>query len=148
MNPDPPEVCEVRNLFQKRVPQIASGVVTIRGIVRQPGNRTILAVASSDPATDAVGSCVGMRGATVKGIIAELHGESIDIVLWNDDAQKFLSNLFAPMQFANVTFDAASGYAKAVIKADSDLASSKTVALRSQLFSQLTGWHLQFEIEG
>src|SRR5437870_11379325 len=99
MSPDSPETREVRNLFERRVPAITSGVVTIRGIVRDPGSRTILTVVSSDPATDPVGSCVGLRGAIVKDIVQELQGEHIDIVRWDDSVKQFLSNLFAPMRF-------------------------------------------------
>src|SRR2546430_13326 len=116
MNADSPEALEVRKLFEQRVPRIASGVITIRGVVREPGSRTILAVASTDPATDAVGSCVGMRGAIVKGIVTELQGESIDIVLWNDSAKQFLSNLFSPMSFLSIAFDETSHRAIAVLR--------------------------------
>jgi N utilization substance protein A len=147
MNADTPEALEVRKLFEQRVPSIASGVVTIRGIARGPGSRSILAVASTDPATDAVGSCVGMRGAIVKGIVADLGGERVDIVLWNDSAKQFLSNLFAPMRFLKVSFDETSHQATAVLGADSELPLNKTVALRSRLFRELTGWVLQFEME-
>ena len=147
MNADPPEVREVRNLFENRVPHITSGQVVIRGIVREPGSRTVLAVASTDPAACAVGSCVGTRGAIVKGIVAELHGEHIDIVRWDDSPKEFLSNLLAPMRFLTVSFDEASHQATVVLRADSELAPSKTVALRSLLFRQLTGWVLQFDME-
>ena len=146
MNADSPEALEVRKLFEQRVPSIASGVVTIRGVARESG-RTILAVASTDPATDAVGSCAGMRGAIVKAIVTELRGEHIDIVLWNDSVKQFLSNLFAPMRFRRVSFDETSHQATAVLSADSELPPSKIVALRSRLFRHLTGWVLQFEME-
>jgi N utilization substance protein A len=147
MNADSPEALEVRKLFEERVPPIASGVVTIRGIVREPGTRTILAVASADPATDAVGSCVGTRGAIVKDIVAHLRGERIDIVLWNDSPKQFLASLLHPMRCGRISFDEASHHATAVLCADSELASSKTVALRSRLFRDLTGWVLQFEMQ-
>jgi len=147
MNADSSETLEVRKLFEQRITQIASGVVTIRGIVRERGSRTIVAVASTDPATNAVGSCVGMRGAIAKGIVRELQGEPIDIVLWNDSAERFLSNLLAPMRFLRVSFDEASHQATAVLSADSELLPSKKVALICRLFRHLTGWVLQFEME-
>ena len=147
MNPESPEALEVRKLFEQRVEPIASGIVTIRGIVREPGTRTVLAVASTDPATDAVGSCVGIRGAVVKDIVRELQGEHIDIVLWNQSTERFLSNLFAPMQFVKISFDQTSHQATAVLGADSELLASKTVTLNSRLFQHLTGWVLQFEME-
>src|SRR6185295_13056288 len=89
MSSDPVEVV---NLFRARVPEIASGVVTIRGAVRDPGERTILVVSSTDPAVDSVGACVGIGGAIVKGICAELH-EYIDIVRWSDTPKTFITNL-------------------------------------------------------
>ena len=147
MNTDPSEGREVCELFRKRVPAIDSGVVTIRGVVREPGSRSILAVASTDPDIDAVGSCVGTRGVVAKEIVKELHGEFIDIVLWSDSAKRFVSNLFAPMQFLSISFDESSHQATAVLKADSALPASKTIALRTRLLRQLTGWVLQFEME-
>src|SRR5215471_572866 len=147
MNADSPGAHEVRKLFERHVPAITSGVVTIRGIVRDPGTRTILTVSSTDPATDPVGSCVGMRGANVKNIVTELGGEHVDIVRWDDSVKQFLSNLFAPMRFLSLSFDEASHLATAVLEADSPLAPSKIVALRSRLFKQLTGWTLQFDTE-
>jgi N utilization substance protein A len=147
MNADSPEIDEVRTLFQNRVPAVASGVVAIRGIVREPGNRTILAVASADPATDAVGSCVGLRGAIIKDIVAQLHREFIDIVLWNDSPKKFLSNLFAPVRFRTISFDEASHQARAVLEVDSEPAASKNFPLKARLFRNLTGWVLQFVTE-
>ena len=71
MNTDSPEAQEVRKLFENRAPAIKSGVVVVRGIVREPGSRTILAVSSTDPATDAVGTCVGPRGAIIKEIVKD-----------------------------------------------------------------------------
>ena len=147
MNADTPEALEVCKLFERRVPVIASGVVIIRGAVRDPGSRTVMAVATTDPATDAVGSCVGMRGAIVKGIVANLGEERIDIVLWDDSPKRFVRNLFAPLQFLSVSFDETSHQAIAVLKADSALPSSQIVALKTRLLRQLTGWVLQFEIE-
>src|SRR5690349_18033174 len=105
MNADTPAALEIRKLFEQRVPSIATGVVTIRAIVREPGTRTILVVSSADPAVCAVGSCVGTRGAIVKRIVADLGSEPVDVVLWNDSAAQFLKNLFAPMQFLKVSFD-------------------------------------------
>jgi transcription termination/antitermination protein NusA len=147
MNIDSPEALEVRKLFEQRIEPIASGLVTIRGIVREPGSRTIVAVDSTDPATNAVGSCVGIRGAIVKDIVRELHGEHIEIVLWDVSEDRFLSNLLAPMQFVRISFDETSHQATVVLSADSELPASKTVALKSRLFRNLTGWVLPFEMK-
>src|ERR1041385_3065325 len=118
MSADAPDTAEVRNVFEQHIPSIASGIVTIRGIARDRGNRSVLAVSSSDPATDPVGSCVGLRGATIKSIVKELRGEFVDIVRWSDSAKEFLGNLFTPMRFYNISFDETSRQVIAVLKAD------------------------------
>jgi len=145
MNTDQPEAREVRKLFEDRVPSIKSGVVVVRGIVREPGSRTILAVSSTDPATDAVGSCVVVRGVIIKVVVAELRGEFIDVVLWKPSAQDFFTNLFAPRRFTTVSFDDSSHCATAVLQPDPESAPPKNVAVRSLLFRQLTGWVLRLK---
>ena len=144
MSPDP-EAGEVVNLFRARVPAIASGVVSIRGAVRDPGNRTILAVASTDEATDPVGACVGIRGAVVKGICADLHGEFIDIVRWSDSPKTFITNLLAPIRLAGISLDEASRQATVFLRAESDM--PKKDQLKSRLVKELTGWGLQFALD-
>ena len=104
-------------------------------------------MASTDRTTDAVGSCVGLRGAIVKGICAELHGEHIDIVLWSDSPKTFITNLVAPMQFVSISLDQASHQATVVLRADSELPPSNKVRLKSRLLGELTGFALQFEME-
>jgi len=147
MNTEPPEARDVRKLFEDRVPSIKSGIVVVRGIVREPGSRTILAVSSTDPATDAVGSCVGPRGAIIKGVVAELRGEFIDVVLWKPLAKDFLTNLFAPRRFTTVSFDESSHCATGVLQPDTESAPPRNIALRSLLFRHLTGWVLRLETQ-
>jgi N utilization substance protein A len=147
MSPEGPETQKIRKLFEERVPSIVSGVVEIRGIVREPGVRALLAVVSNDPATDAVGACVGNHGRIVKEVAAELPGEHIDIVLWNDSVKQFLPNLFAPMLFLSVSLDDSSHQVTAVFRRDSEILPSRAVGLRSKLLTQLTGWVLEFEME-
>src|SRR6266850_3072887 len=125
MSPEPPEASEVVNLFKARVPQIASGIVTIRGAVRDPGSRTIVVVSSTDPTADPVGACVGARGAVVKGICADLHGEFIDIVRWSDSPKTFITNLLAPIRLAGISLDEASRQATVFLQAESELPPQK-----------------------
>ena len=73
----------IRGLFVLEVPEIAEGIVEIKGIAREPGDRTKIAVASKDERVDCVGACVGMRGTRVKNIVRELHGEKVDIIRWH-----------------------------------------------------------------
>jgi len=139
------EIEQVRQLFRELVPEVAAGVVEIRGIVREPGNRSILAVISKDPAIDAVGACVGNRGARVKQIVERLGGELVDIVLWNESAERFIANLPAPLRFVQVTFDKATHEAIVQIALDCDRPVAGRRELQAQLLLQLTGWNLKLE---
>lgn len=86
----------VKRLFELEVPEIHDGVVEVRSIAREAGNRTKIAVMSNDPNVDPIGACVGTRGARVAGIVDELGGEKIDIIKWSDDTAEFVSAALAP----------------------------------------------------
>src|SRR3989344_3579803 len=92
-------------LFEQEVPEIASGVVTIEAIAREAGSRTKMAVASSDEKVDPVGSCVGQKGVRVQSIIAELHGEKIDIIPFSPDISKFIAQALSPARVTGVEID-------------------------------------------
>lgn len=95
----------VRNLFQLEVSEIVDGIVEIKGIAREPGYRTKIAVLSHDEKVDPVGACVGMRGIRVKNIVRELSGEKIDIVRWSDDIKTYVTNALSPAKLLKVTID-------------------------------------------
>ncbi|MGE4549677.1 MAG: transcription termination factor NusA [Intestinibacillus sp.] len=86
----------VKRLFELEVPEIHDGVVEVRSIAREAGNRTKIAVMSNDPNVDAIGACVGTRGTRVGNIVDELGGEKIDIIKWSDDTSAFVSAALAP----------------------------------------------------
>jgi len=95
----------VRKLFELEVAEIADGTVEIKGIAREPGYRTKVAVISHDEKVDSVGACVGMRGIRVKNIVRELSGEKIDIVRWSDDVKTYVTNALSPAKLLRVTID-------------------------------------------
>jgi N utilization substance protein A len=95
----------VLKLFQIEVSEIADGVVEIKGIAREPGYRTKIAVVSHDGKVDPVGACVGMRGMRVKNIVRELNGEKIDIIRWSDDVRTYVTNALSPAKLLKVTVD-------------------------------------------
>ncbi|MGQ9663341.1 MAG: transcription termination factor NusA [Kiritimatiellia bacterium] len=95
----------VRRLFELEVSEIADKIVEIKGIVREPGFRTKIAVASRDPKVDPVGACVGLRGMRVKNIVRELSGEKIDIVRWAEDLRTYVANALSPAKLSKVTID-------------------------------------------
>ncbi|MBR4162802.1 MAG: transcription termination/antitermination protein NusA [Solobacterium sp.] len=86
----------VRRLFEKEVPEIYQGIVEIKAIAREAGERTKMAVMSHNPDIDPIGACIGPRGSRVQEIIEELHGEKIDIFQWNDDLTELVRNALAP----------------------------------------------------
>ena len=86
----------VKRLFELEVPEIHDGTVEVKSIAREAGNRTKIAVWSSDPNVDPIGACVGARGARVGNIVEELNGEKIDIIKWSEDAAEFVSAALAP----------------------------------------------------
>jgi N utilization substance protein A len=135
----------IRGLFALEVPEISEGIVTIKGIAREAGDRTKIAVASADEKVDCVGACVGMRGTRVKNIVRELHGEKVDIIRWHEDINEFIAASLSPAQIAEIRPDAAAKQAL-VIVADDQL--SLAIGKKGQnvrLASKLTGWQLEIK---
>ena len=92
----------VRKLFQLEVSEIADGTVQLKGIAREAGVRTKVAVASVDSKVDPVGACVGMRGARVKNIVRELNNEKVDIIKWSDDPKEFVVEALKPAKIKSI----------------------------------------------
>ncbi len=134
-------------LFKTEVPEIAEGIVDIKGAAREPGSRAKIAVASTDSDIDPVGACVGMKGSRVQNVVQELRGEKIDIIPWHVDAAKFVCNALAPAEISRVIIDE-ENRAMEVIVPDDFL--SVAIGKRGQnvrLASKLTGWHLDVNSE-
>jgi N utilization substance protein A len=92
----------VKRLFEKEVPEIAQGIVEIKAIAREAGERTKMAVISYNPDIDPTGACIGVHGSRVSGIIDELKGEKIDIFQWSEDFTVLVKNALAPAEIINV----------------------------------------------
>jgi transcription termination/antitermination protein NusA len=134
-------------LFKTEVPEIAEGIVDIKGASREPGIRAKIAVSSQDSDIDPVGACVGMKGSRVQNVVQELRGEKIDIIPWHVDAAKFVCNALAPAEISRVIIDE-ENRAMEVIVPDEFL--SVAIGKRGQnvrLASKLTGWHLDVNSE-
>jgi len=95
----------VLKLFELEVSEITDDIVEVKGIAREPGYRTKIAVVSHDEKVDPVGACVGMRGMRVKNIVRELSGEKIDIIRWSDDAKAYVTNALSPAKLQKVEID-------------------------------------------
>ena len=132
----------VAELFKMEVPEIEDGVVEIKKIVREPGERTKLTVVSKDPGIDPVGACVGMKGTRVQGIVRELRGERIDIIPYNDDPRIFIARALTPAQVDKIGINEEDKTAMAVV---SDQQLSVAIGKRGQnvkLAMKLTGWNI------
>jgi N utilization substance protein A len=92
----------IKRLFELEVPEILDGVVEIRGVAREPGHRSKIAVSSNDRNVDAVGACVGSKGSRVRMVMNELRGEKIDIIKWTEDIQDFVANALSPAKVKEV----------------------------------------------
>lgn len=134
-------------LFEAEVPEIAEGIVEVKGVVRETGSRAKIAVYSHDGNVDPVGACVGMRGARVQNVVSELRGEKIDIIPWSDDIARFACNALAPAVVSKLYIDD-ENRAMEVIVADDQL--SLAIGKRGQnvrLAARLTGWRIDIKSE-
>lgn len=135
----------VKKLFELEVPEISQGIVEIKAISREPGERTKIAVLSKDEKVDPVGACVGMRGSRVRDIVRELHGERIDIIHWYDDIRDFLPAAVSPAQVTKMVIDRENDTITITVPRDqlSLLIGKKGRNIR--LASKLIGWELTAE---
>ncbi|HSE59039.1 MAG TPA: transcription termination factor NusA [Nitrospiraceae bacterium] len=132
----------VSKLFELEVPEVTEKIVEIKGIVREPGDRTKIAVSSRDKAVDPVGACVGIKGSRVQAVVRELRGEKIDIVAWTTDPRVFIAEALNPATIEKVGIDEEKKSALVVV-ADSQL--SLAIGKNGQnvrLAAKLTGWKI------
>ncbi len=132
----------IRKMFELEVPEIFSGTVEIKAIAREAGERTKLAVVSTEEGVDPIGSCVGQKGTRVQAVIDELGGEKIDIILWNDDIAKFISAALSPAKVLRVDINEAQKEAVVTVPEDQ---LSLAIGKRGQnvrLAAKLTGWKI------
>ncbi len=138
----------VKRLFEMEVPEIFNGVVEIKSVSREAGSRTKMAVLSHDPNVDAVGACIGSRGARVAGIVEELGGEKIDIIEYSEDVSKFIAAALAPAKVVSVELDPSGAHACHVRVPDAQL--SLAIGNKGQnarLAAKLTGWKIDIRPE-
>jgi N utilization substance protein A len=106
------------SLFQKEVPEIGEEIIEIKGAARDPGIRAKIAVKTNDHRIDPVGACVGMRGTRVQAVTAELGGERVDIVLWDDNTAQFVINALQPAEVVSIIVDEDSHSMDVAVEAD------------------------------
>jgi N utilization substance protein A len=137
----------VIKLFQMEVSEINDGTIEIKGIAREPGFRTKLAVWTRDEKVDPVGACVGLRGQRVKNIVRELNNEKVDIIRWDPNVRTFITNALAPAKLKAFEIDETSKRVKIIVSEDQlSLAIGKR-GQNARLTSKLTGWQVDIEAE-
>jgi len=137
----------VLKLFQLEVSEINDGTIEIKGIAREPGFRTKLAVWTRDDKVDPVGACVGLRGQRVKNIVRELNNEKVDIIRWDPNVRNFITNALNPAKLKAFEIDEANKRVKIIVSEDQlSLAIGKR-GQNARLTSKLTGWQVDIEAE-
>ena len=132
----------LRRVMEMEIPEIYNGTVVIRGIAREAGSRSKVAVESRQVGVDAKGAAVGQRGARIQAIVAELNGEKVDVVLWNEDPAQFVAEALSPAEVLNVRIDEEHKIANVVVpERQLSLAIGKE-GQNARLAAKLTGWRI------
>ena len=137
----------LKRLFELEVPEIYSGTVEIKNVVREAGSRSKIAVYAMDPTVDPVGACVGPKGQRVQNIVNELHGEKIDIVRWDEDPAIFIANALSPSKVISVSvWDEENSSYVVVPDYQLSLAIGKA-GQNARLAAKLTNWKIDIKSE-
>ena len=135
----------IETLFELEVPEIADGLVEIRGVAREPGYRSKIAVESHVQGVDPVGACVGPRGSRVRMVVSELRGEKIDIIPWNTEPARFVAKALSPARVREVYIDDESRDATVVVPDDQLALAIGKEGLNARLATRLTGWKIDIK---
>jgi N utilization substance protein A len=135
----------IKTLFELEVPEIADGLVDIRGVAREPGYRSKIAVESHAQGVDPVGACVGPRGSRVRMVVSELRGEKIDIIPWNTEPARFVAKALSPARVREVYIDDESRDATVVVPDDQLALAIGKEGLNARLAARLTGWKVDIK---
>lgn len=136
----------VKRLFEEEVPEIKQGSVIVKAISREPGHRTKMAIYSEDARIDAVGACVGNKGARVNAVVAELGGEKIDIILWSENPLEFIAKALSPATVISVT-QLGEKSAVAVVPDDKLSLAIGRDGQNARLAARLTNWKIDVKSE-
>lgn len=138
----------LKKLFELEVPEVQNGVVTFKSIAREAGSRSKVAVASSDPHVDPVGSLVGQRGVRVSTVTSELGGEKIDIIEWSEDPKAFIEEALSPARILEVSLDEEQHQATVKVADDQQSLAIGRGGQNVRLAAKLTGWRLDIQSVG
>jgi len=135
----------IKTLFELEVPEIADGLVEIRGVAREPGYRSKIAVESHAQGVDPVGACVGPRGSRVRMVVSELRGEKIDIIPWNPEPARFVAKALSPARVREVFVDDETKEATVIVPDDQLALAIGKEGLNARLAARLTGWKIDIQ---
>lgn len=137
----------VKRLFEEQVPEIRQGIVQVKAISREPGQRTKMAIVSEDPKVDPVGACVGNKGSRVNAVVEELGGEKIDIILWSENPLEFIAKALAPAPVTSVSGNESDKTAMVVVPDDKLSLAIGRDGQNARLAARLTGWKIDVKSE-
>jgi N utilization substance protein A len=137
----------LRKLFELEVPEIAQGIVTIKSVAREPGQRSKVAVHSSDERVDPIGACIGPRGARVQAIVDELYDEKIDVVPHSDDARTFITDALSPAKVNSIKLNEAERSAYVVVPDNQLSLAIGKGGQNVRLAARLTEWKIDIRSE-
>ncbi len=135
----------LRRLLENEVPEIYHGIVEIRAIAREPGQRAKVAVSANQPGVDPVGACVGVRGVRIQAIVKELHDEKIDIIEWNPDPVVYISKAISPARVSGVYLSELEKTATVVVQEDQLSLAIGRDGQNARLAAKLTGWRIDIK---
>ena len=135
----------LRRLLENEVPEIYHGIVEIRAISREPGQRAKVAVSATQPNVDPVGACVGIRGVRIQAIVKELHDEKIDIIEWNNDPVIYISKAISPAKVSGVYLNEVEKTATVVVLEDQLSLAIGRDGQNARLAAKLTGWRIDIK---
>ncbi len=138
----------VKEVFEQEIPEINAGDVEIKGIARDPGNRSKVAVFTSEDSIDPIGACIGQRGSRITTIIEELGGEKIDVIMWNAKTEDFIKNALSPAKVSRVELDKETKEAKVFVVADQFSLAIGRNGQNVRLAAALTEWKIDVVEEG
>src|SRR5215469_11521147 len=130
----------LQRLFEMEVPEIFDGLITIKKIVREPGERAKVAVESYDDRIDPVGACVGMKGSRIHGIVRELKNENIDVINWTNNTQLLIQRSLTPSKITNMELDSEKSHANVYLKPDQVSLAIGRKGVNIKLAQELTGY--------
>ena len=137
----------IKKLFELEIPEIYEGLIEVKGVSRDPGNRSKVAVYSKNPDIDPVGSCVGAKGIRIQNIINEMNGEKIDVIEWNEDPATFICSALLPAHVMAIDIKEEEKFAQVIVSDDELSLAIGKGGQNARLAVKLTGWKIDIKSE-